>query len=78
MACVNWDDAQAYVSWLSRTTGATYRLPTEAEWDRTAAGSQPGCYGVRTGNWGTCPIGSYGSNGAGLSDRIRSTCRPWA
>ena len=31
---VSWDDAQAYVSWLSRTTGASYRLPTDSEWER--------------------------------------------
>ncbi len=31
--CVSWNDAQAYVAWLSRRTGATYRLPTEAEWE---------------------------------------------
>ena len=35
---VSWNDAQEYVSWLSRRTGATYRLPTEAEWERAAAG----------------------------------------
>lgn len=28
---VSWDDAQAYVAWLSRTTGKPYRLLTEAE-----------------------------------------------
>ena len=70
VACVSWGDAQEYVSWLSRTTGVTYRLPTEAEWDRAAAGSQPGCYDNRTGNSGTCPVGSYGSNAAGLSDMV--------
>ena len=70
VTCVSWDDAQGYVSWLSRTTGATYRLPTEAEWERAAAGSQPGCYSERTGNDATCPVGSYGSNGAGLSDML--------
>ena len=69
---VTWNDAQAYVTWLSRTAGATYRLPTEAEWDRAAAGSQRGCDSGRTGNFGTCPVGSYGANGVGLSDMIGS------
>ena len=37
---VNWDDAQAYVRWLSRQTGQTYRLLSEAEWEYVArAGS---------------------------------------
>jgi formylglycine-generating enzyme required for sulfatase activity/uncharacterized caspase-like protein len=30
---VSWDDAQAYVSWLSQETGRAYRLPSEAEWE---------------------------------------------
>ena len=70
VTCVSWDDAQAYLSWLSRTAGATYRLPTEAEWDRAAAGSQRGCDTGRTGNWSTCPVGSYGANGVGLFDMV--------
>ena len=70
VTCVRWDDAQTYVSWLSRTTGAIYRLPTEAEWGRAAAGSQRGCDEERTGNPETCPVGSYGSNASGLSDMV--------
>ena len=64
VTCVDWDDAQAYVSWLNRTAGVTYRLPTDAEWDRAFVGSEAGC----TGDRGTCPVGAYGSNAAGLSD----------
>mgnify|MGYP005741763229 CR=1 FL=1 len=30
---VSWVDAQAYCRWLSRETGAEYRLPSEAEWE---------------------------------------------
>lgn len=30
---VSWDDAQAYVQWLSQRTGKHYRLPSEAEFE---------------------------------------------
>ena len=36
MIYVNREDAQAYVSWLSETTGARYRLPSESEWEYAA------------------------------------------
>ena len=72
VACASWGDAQAYVSWLSRQTGATYRLPGEAEWERAAAGSQPGCDRLGRGARpdGTCPVGSNGSTAAGVSDMV--------
>ena len=70
VTCVSWYDAQAYVAWLSRTTGMPYRLPTDAEWEQAAAGSQRGCDRERAGSLGTCPVGSYGSNAAGLSDMV--------
>jgi formylglycine-generating enzyme required for sulfatase activity len=31
VVCINWDDANAYVKWLTGKTGKTYRLITEAE-----------------------------------------------
>ncbi len=35
---VNWLDAMAYAGWLSKETGGTWRLPSDAEWAQ-AAGS---------------------------------------
>ena len=81
---VSWNDAQAYVSWLSRKTGKHYRLLSEAEWEYAARGGTITAYywgdAVGTGNavcngcgseWDrklSAPVGSFPPNPFGLFD----------
>ena len=39
-----WFEARAYLSWLSEQNGLPFRLPTEAEWEAAARGSDGGTY----------------------------------
>lgn len=39
VACVSWNDAQAYVAWLNAQTKGGYRLLTEVEWEYVARAS---------------------------------------
>jgi formylglycine-generating enzyme required for sulfatase activity/CRP-like cAMP-binding protein/rhodanese-related sulfurtransferase/chromosome segregation ATPase len=81
---VSWEDATAYVRWLSEQTGKRYRLPAEAEWEYAAGnlgrslywwGNTPGeeranCYNCGS-EWdakNTAPVGSFAANQLGLFD----------
>lgn len=39
VASVSWNDAVAYCAWLSGELGPTFRLPTEAQWEKGARGT---------------------------------------
>lgn len=83
---VTWEDAEAYVEWLSQQTGKQYRLPTEREWEYAAKAGTNSLYwwgaqlenekancAVCGGQWAgksTAPVGSFPPNEFGLHDVI--------
>ena len=76
---VSYDDAQAYVEWISRRTGQRYRLLSENEWEFVARAGSATRYwwgdeaSPDKANYGgklsrTTAVGSYPSNHFGLHD----------
>ena len=89
---VSWHDACAYCAWLSEKTGRVYRLPSEAEWEKAARGSDgrrypwgeawaEGCCNV--GGNDTTPVDAYpaGASPYGCLDLLGNvqewTCTLW-
>lgn len=72
---VPWKAAVAFCAWISKETGKSFRLPTEAEWEKAARGTDGriypwgndwdpakcNWYGGRVGS--TTPVGKYSPEG---------------
>ncbi len=79
---VSWHNAVAYCNWLAVVTGKPYCLPSEAEWEKGARGSDgriypwgnrwdaKRCHSFESGKEDTAPVGFYleGASPYGLLD----------
>ena len=77
---VSWYDAKAYTTWLSRKTGQSYRLLSEAEWEYAARAGTTTAYSFGSSISSskakynsllmgkTSPVGQYPPNAFGLYD----------
>lgn len=82
---VSWNDIRAYLAWLSKLTGSTYRLLNEAEyeyatrggtttaypWGNEVGSNNANCYGCG-GLWyrQSAPVGTFAANSFGLYDMV--------
>jgi len=62
MYYVSWEEAKEFCLRLSRQTGKTYRLPTEAEWEYAARGGNKNEGTKYSGGWSLGSVGWYDGN----------------
>ncbi len=68
VVCVNWNDAKAYVKWLSEKTKYSYRILSEAQWEYVArAGTTTKRY------WGDADDGCDYANAADLTAKVKNS-----
>ena len=89
VAGVSKVDAEAYIQWLNQKTGMNLRLPTEAEWERAARGTDGRifpwgntfdpwrCNTAESVKKGTTPAGFYSPSGDSPSGAVDMVGNVW-
>jgi formylglycine-generating enzyme required for sulfatase activity len=82
-------DAEAYIDWLNQKTGKNFRLPTEAEWERAARGTDGRifpwgntfdpwrCNTAESVKKGTTAVGFYSPGGDSPSGTVDMVGNVW-
>jgi formylglycine-generating enzyme required for sulfatase activity len=72
----NWHDAQAYVAWLTETSGGRpYRLLSEAEWEYCCRAGTTSAYGI--GESITPAQANFGPYSKGTTSVLKFPPNPW-
>jgi formylglycine-generating enzyme required for sulfatase activity len=73
---VSWQDAQAYIAWLSQEAGRAYRLPSEAEWEYACRAGMTTRYSF--GDVITPENANYADSGLGRTSEVGAyPANPW-
>ena len=72
VVCMSWNDAQAFIVWLTEQTGESYRLPSEAEWEYAARSGSATKYHFGNDESQLCHYGNHADSSTDFDWRNKS------
>lgn len=73
--CISRREAKAYLEWLGRKTGKTYRFPTESEWEYAVRAGNPAPFHYGGGLRELCQYGNFADADSPYSAGMAALCR---